>query len=98
MRGLLAHGREKTRAIIGAMTSELAAQPCGAERPGLTVGELVLYNLRHVQHHAAQLNLILRQTVDSAPRWEAKAAHPLHLGKGPASQREGARSSAQRWG
>ena len=23
---------------------------------------------RHVQHHAAQLNLILRQTVDSPPR------------------------------
>jgi hypothetical protein len=30
---------------------------------------MLLYNLRHVQHHAAQLNLILRQTVDAAPRW-----------------------------
>ena len=86
MRGLLAHGREKTRATIEALTAELAAQPCGAERPELKVGELVLYNLRHVQHHAAQLNLILRQTVDSAPRWVAKTAHPLHLG-GPAAQR-----------
>jgi len=28
--------------------------------------------MRHVQHHAAQLNLILRQTIDSAPRWVAK--------------------------
>jgi len=32
-----------------------------------------LYNLRHVQHHAAQLNLILRQTIDSAPPWVGRA-------------------------
>jgi hypothetical protein len=38
------------------------------------VGELVLYNLRHVQHHAAQLNLILRQVVDAAPGWVSKRA------------------------
>jgi hypothetical protein len=34
--------------------------------------ELLLYNMRHVQHHVAQLNLLLRQTVDSAPAWVAK--------------------------
>jgi len=34
--------------------------------------ELLLYNMRHVQHHAAQLNLMLRQAVDSAPGWVAK--------------------------
>jgi len=28
--------------------------------------------MRHVQHHAAQLNLILRQTIDSAPTWVSK--------------------------
>jgi hypothetical protein len=31
--------------------------------------ELVLYNMRHAQHHTAQLNLILRQQLDSAPKW-----------------------------
>ena len=31
--------------------------------------ELILYNMRHVQHHTAQLNLILRQQIDSAPKW-----------------------------
>jgi hypothetical protein len=36
------------------------------------VAELFLYNLRHVQHGAAQLNLILRQAIDSAPRWVAR--------------------------
>jgi len=29
--------------------------------------------MRHVQHHAAQLNLILRQTIDSAPPWVGRA-------------------------
>jgi len=33
-----------------------------------------------VQHHAAQLNLILRQTIDSAPRWVAKTRTPLEVG------------------
>jgi len=33
--------------------------------------ENALVDLRHVQHGAAQLNLILRQTTDSAPRWIA---------------------------
>ncbi|WP_228237912.1 DinB family protein [Allomuricauda sp. M10] len=32
--------------------------------------EILLYNMRHVQHHAAQLNLILRQEIDDAPDWE----------------------------
>jgi hypothetical protein len=35
--------------------------------------ELMLYNMRHVQHHAAQLYLILRQKTDSAPRWVGAA-------------------------
>jgi len=39
----------------------------------LSFAELLLYNMRHVQHHAAQLNLILRQKVDSAPGWVAQA-------------------------
>jgi DinB superfamily len=31
--------------------------------------ELILYNMRHVQHHTAQLNLLLRQKIDSSPGW-----------------------------
>ena len=61
--GYLEHGRNKCRATIGALTDERARQRCGVERLELTVGELLLYNMRHVQHHAAQLNLILRQTI-----------------------------------
>ena len=39
--------------------------------------ELLLYNLRHVQHHVGQLNLLLRQRTDDAPRWVARAATTL---------------------
>ena len=34
-----------------------------------SVFEILLYNMRHVQHHAAQLNLLLRQHVGNAPEW-----------------------------
>lgn len=35
--------------------------------------EILLYNMRHVQHHAAQLNFILRQEINQAPRWVREA-------------------------
>ena len=69
----LEHGRRKCRAVIGSMTDEKAGQRCGIDWHDLSNLELHLYNMRHVQHHAAQLNLILRQTVDAAPRWVKRA-------------------------
>jgi hypothetical protein len=68
----LEHGRKKCRAKINALTAEDVGRDSGSLRPGVTVAELLLYSMRHVQHHAAQLNLILRQTIDSAPRWVSK--------------------------
>lgn len=73
LRSYLEHGRKKCRATIEAMTDEKARQRCGFEWIDGSVAELFLYNMRHVQHHAAQLNLMLRQTIDSAPRWVFKA-------------------------
>jgi hypothetical protein len=73
LQAYLEHGRKKRRAMIEALTDERARQRCGFERLDLTVAELLLYDMRHVQHHAAQLNLILRQKTDSAPAWVAKA-------------------------
>jgi uncharacterized damage-inducible protein DinB len=35
--------------------------------------EILLYNMRHVQHHAAQLNLLLRQEINKAPDWVSQA-------------------------
>jgi hypothetical protein len=69
LRNYLEHGRRKCRATIEAMTDEKTPQRCRSEWPDMSVGELLLDNMRHVQHHAAQLNLILRQKIDSAPGW-----------------------------
>lgn len=75
----LRHGREKCRRTVSGMSDERSRQRCGFAWLDLSVGEMLLYNMRHVQHHAAQLNLILRQNVDSAPRWVRKATTALLL-------------------
>jgi hypothetical protein len=69
----LAHGRAKCRAFIEGLTDEAARAPQRFRPFEGSVLELLYYNLRHVQHHAAQLNLILRQQTDSAPRWVSQA-------------------------
>jgi hypothetical protein len=69
----LAYGRAKCLAVVEALTDESARERCGFERLDMPLGELLLYSMRHVQHHAAQLNLLLRQNIDDAPRWVARA-------------------------
>ena len=51
----------KVGARIEALTDEKAHQRWVFGTVDLSMAELLLYNMRHVQHHAAQLNLILRQ-------------------------------------
>jgi hypothetical protein len=69
----LDHGRKRCRATIESLTDEKVHRRCGFEWVDVSAAELLLYNMRHVQHHAAQLNLILRQKTDSVPGWVAKA-------------------------
>ena len=73
----LEHCRRKCREAIQSLTEEKAHADCGSLRPGLTLLELRLYTMRHVQHHAAQLNLILRQKTNSAPGWVSKTKMDL---------------------
>ncbi len=73
LRGYLEHCRRKCRATIGALTEERAAERCRFPWGEVSFAELLLYAMRHVQHHAAQLYLLLRLGVDSAPRWVARA-------------------------
>jgi hypothetical protein len=68
----LAHGREKCRIRIVSLTEEQASKKCGFDWLDLSNGEVLLYNMRHVQHHAAQLNLMISRSVGSAPRWVRK--------------------------
>lgn len=74
----LAHGREKCRTTIAAMTEDRARQRCGFSWLDISVAESLLYNMRHVQHHAGQLNTLLRQRVDAAPRWVRKTTRSLN--------------------
>ncbi len=40
--------------------------------------EILFYNLRHLQHHTGQLNLLLRQKADLAADWISQADDPIH--------------------
>ena len=70
----LQHCREKCRNVIKNLTEERASEICKFSWLELSFGELLLDNLRHVQHHTAQLNLLLRQKIDDAPRWISKTS------------------------
>jgi DinB family protein len=69
LRRYLVHCRAKCRARVESMTDEHGAQMCHFDWLDLSAADLLLYDMRHVQHHTAQLNLILRQRTDSAPKW-----------------------------
>lgn len=77
LQAYLEHGRRKCRAVIEALTDEKARAHCVFTWNEMSFAELLLDNMRHVQHHAAQLNLILRQKTDSAPVWIAKISSDL---------------------
>ena len=75
--GYLEHGREKCRTVLGSLTDDKLREVHRWWTREFSVLENLIYNMRHVQHHVAQLNLILRQQTDSAPRWIGRTTHTL---------------------
>jgi hypothetical protein len=85
----LQSAREKCRKVITDLTEEKLGERWITESEELylalassasikySVLEILFYNMRHVQHHAAQLNLILRQTINKAPDYVSMAADDL---------------------
>ncbi len=69
LQNFLLYCRNKSKTTIGNLTDARAQEICKFSWLEISYGELLLDNLRHVQHHVAQLNQILRQKTDSAPRW-----------------------------
>jgi hypothetical protein len=69
MLAYLEHDRRKFRGLMAEWTDEGAAEVLAFGSVTGPRAEILVYNLRHLQHHAAQLNLILRQVTNSAPRW-----------------------------
>jgi uncharacterized damage-inducible protein DinB len=61
--------RQKCQTTIEALTDETAQRRCHFEWIGgeISFGELLLYTMRHVQEHTAQLSLLLGQKGLSVP-------------------------------
>lgn len=73
MRAYLAHDRAKCRTTIEALTGETAFRACRFGWGEVPYVELLLYNMRHVQEHAAQLSLLLGQKLIPTSGWVARA-------------------------
>lgn len=65
--------RRKAQASIEGLTNERAARICTFSWGQMPYVELQLYNMRHVQGHAAQLHLFLGREAGSSPGWVAHA-------------------------
>jgi hypothetical protein len=65
--------RLKCQATIEALTEQTTERLCRFGWGEVAFGELLLYTMRHVEEHAAQLNLFLGQRAGSAPGWVGTA-------------------------
>lgn len=66
----------KCRARLTELDEEIAASYVWFNQSrtrSFPIVEMHLYNMRHVQHHAAQLNLLLRQDGVEPPDWVSRA-------------------------
>lgn len=70
--GYLAYCRQKCRAILESMTDEQAQRPCRFPWGELSYAELLLDTMRHVQEHAAQMNMFIGQQSGAESRWVAR--------------------------
>ena len=73
IKSYLQHGRQKCSAGVHALTAESAARRCSFTWGEVGYLELLLYNLRHVQEHAAQLSVFLGQEAGTEVGWVAFA-------------------------
>ncbi len=69
LRGYLEHGRRKCRSTVETLTDERARQRCQYEWGDVSFLELLLYTMRHVQEHGAQLHMCLGQHGIAVDDW-----------------------------
>ncbi|MDI1354866.1 MAG: DinB family protein [bacterium] len=60
---------EKCRQRIERITAQNSHERWVNEYRNYSTFEILIYNMRHVQHHTGQLYLLLRQGAGKAPRW-----------------------------
>lgn len=63
------HCLRKSVEAVKTLTSQRVLERCGFPWYPLSVGELFLTNLRHTQHHAGQLGLLLRRHAGIGVDW-----------------------------
>jgi hypothetical protein len=73
VRAYLTDCRARCQATLSALTPEKAAQRCIFSWMELSFWELQLYSMRHVQEHAAELNLMLGQHGVTGQDWVPSA-------------------------
>jgi len=69
----LEHCRQKANQLIVSLTIEKLNDRWINDYKNFSLIEILFYNMRHIQHHTAQLNLLLRQTIHNAPNWVSQA-------------------------
>ena len=73
----LKQSREKGKQIVYALNNEtLNDKFKEGENPNdmnYPILEILLYNMRHTQHHTAQLNMLLRQDINKHIEWSFRA-------------------------
>lgn len=69
IKSYLEHCRNKASQAIAAETADLLTAPAGFQRRAFSRAELYVYNIRHIQHHAAQLGLRLRLDAQQDIPW-----------------------------
>jgi len=69
----LQHVRRKALETIARESGDVLAGPSGFQRRKCSRAELHVYNIRHIQHHAAQLSLRLRLDSEVDVPWVGHA-------------------------
>jgi hypothetical protein len=77
VRRYLEHNRQACRAAIEGLDGGDSQRLRGCRRIQGNTIEVIVDQIRHIQHHTAQLNLLLRQTTDSAPVWVRRTKRAL---------------------
>ncbi|MFN8310900.1 MAG: DinB family protein [Chitinophagales bacterium] len=73
--GYVRHCREKCYRLI--MDLDAAKMELRWKNPYRDYNrfEILIYNMRHVQHHTAQLNMLMRQGFNHAPNWVSRTRY-----------------------
>ena len=69
----LEHCRQKAKNLFNGLSAEQFESRWINDYKNYSLLEILLYNLRHIQHHSAQLNLLLRQQTNNAPTWVSQS-------------------------